>query len=314
MASRYGHNPPLEELEARARKLRELAGGDFADEVDLLQDKARELVKEVFERMSPIQRVRLSRHPQRPYTLDYLGRLFTDWVELHGDRRFGDDAAIVGGLATYHGRSVVVLGHQKGRGTRECVKRNFGMPNPEGYRKASRLYEMADRFGLPVITFIDTPGAFPGVEAEERGQSEAIGHALEVMAGVGVPIVSVVIGEGGSGGALALGISNRLLMLEYSYYSVITPEGCAAILWKNADQASEAADQLRLTPDDLLQFGILDPVIVEPAGGAHRDPDLAAQRVDHALQEALLSLDGMSPDDLRDDRYRRFRQMGAYLE
>ncbi|HEY8947203.1 MAG TPA: acetyl-CoA carboxylase carboxyltransferase subunit alpha, partial [Polyangiaceae bacterium] len=236
MAHVLAFERPVVELVTRVRELRELASADerLGPELKRLEDKAAKLAREVFAKLSPMQKVQLSRHPNRPYTINYVERLFTDFVELHGDRRFGDDPAIVGGLARYRGRSVMVVGHQKGRSTKESMQRNFGMPNPEGYRKAIRLYEMADRFGLPVITFVDTPGAFPGIGAEERGQSEAIGEAIETMSRIGVPIVTSVIGEGGSGGALALGVANRVLVLEFSYYSVITPEGCAAILWKNA--------------------------------------------------------------------------------
>jgi acetyl-CoA carboxylase carboxyl transferase subunit alpha len=260
-----------------------------------------------------MQKVQLSRHPNRPFTLNYIERMFTDFVELHGDRLFGDDAAIVGGLANFHGRSVVVVGHQKGRSTKENMQRNFGMPNPEGYRKAVRLYEMADRFGLPIITFIDTMGAFPGIEAEERGQSEAIGSALEVMSRVGVPIVTTVIGEGGSGGALALGVANRVLVLEFSYYSVISPEGCAAILWKSPDQAPEAAERLKITAPHLLELGIVDGIVEEPPGGAHQDHDDAARRLDKAIWTELRDLLHKSPDELREDRYRRFRKLGAFI-
>ncbi len=306
----------LRRLGEQVRKLRKLMGATPEGEAELqrIEERTRALGNELMAVLPPIERVRMARHPERPYSLDYIERLFEDWVELRGDRGFRDDPAIVAGLARYHGRSVVVVAHQKGRGTRGCLHRNFGMAHPEGYRKATRLYQLAERFGKPIITFIDTPGAFPGIEAEERGQSEAIGHALEVMAGLGVPIVSAVIGEGGSGGALALGVCNRLLMLELAYYSVITPEGCAAILWRDPTRTAEAAEQLHLTPNDLLRLGMLDTVVKEPLGGAHRDHDEAARLLDHALQEALLSLDGLSPDELREDRYRRFRNAGAFLE
>ncbi|HYO92953.1 MAG TPA: acetyl-CoA carboxylase carboxyltransferase subunit alpha [Polyangiaceae bacterium] len=278
-----------------------------------LVDKAAKLAREVFSKNSPMQKVQLSRHPNRPYTLNYIERLFTDFVELHGDRRFGEDSAIVGGLARYHDRSVVVVGHQKGRTTKENQHRNFGMPNPEGYRKAIRLYELADRFGLPIISFIDTPGAFPGIEGEQRGQSEAIGQSLEVMSRMGVPIVASVIGEGGSGGALALGVANRVLVMEFSYYSVITPEGCAAILWKSADQAPEAAERLKITAPSLLDLGVVDAIVEEPPGGAHQDHDDAARRLDRAIGEHLAELSRLSADELREDRYQRFRRLGAYV-
>jgi acetyl-CoA carboxylase carboxyl transferase subunit alpha len=315
MAHVLAFERPVVELVSRVRELRQLASEDphFTVELRRLEDKAAKLAREVFDNLSPMQKVQLSRHPSRPYTLDYISRLFSDWIELGGDRRFADDASLVAGLARYHGRSVVVIGHQKGRNTKENMRRNFGMPNPEGYRKAIRLYQMADRFGLPVITFIDTPGAFPGIEAEERGQSEAIGASLEVMAGLGVPVVTTIIGEGGSGGALALGVANRVLVLEFSYYSVITPEGCAAILWKSADRAGEAAARLKITAPDLLELGAVDAIVDEPAGGAHQDHDEAAKLLDSALFEALVSMDGLSPDELRDDRYQRFRRLGSFV-
>jgi acetyl-CoA carboxylase carboxyl transferase subunit alpha len=292
-----------------------LASSDerFAPELKRLEEKAARLARDVFAKLSPMQKVQLSRHPNRPYTLDYIQRLFENFVELHGDRRFAEDSSIVAGIGSYHGQSVMVIGHQKGRGTAENLQRNFGMPNPEGYRKAIRMYEMADRFGLPVITFVDTAGAFPGIGAEERGQSEAIGASLEVMARLGVPIVTTVIGEGGSGGALALGMGNRVLMLEFGYYSVITPEGCAAILWKSAEHAPEAAARLKITAPNLLELGIIDSIIEEPPGGAHQDHDEAAAMVDRAIYADLSKLNRLSPDELREDRYQRFRRLGAFL-
>jgi acetyl-CoA carboxylase carboxyl transferase subunit alpha len=260
-----------------------------------------------------MQKVLISRHPSRPYTLDYVKRLFTDWIELKGDRRFAEDPSIVAGMAKYHGRSVMIVGHQKGRGTKENMKRNFGMPHPEGYRKAIRMYEMADKFHLPILTFIDTPGAYPGIGAEERGQSEAIGAALAAMARATVPIVATIIGEGGSGGAIALGVANRVLVLEFGCYSVISPEGCAAILWKDGARADEAAKQMKVTAPDLLELGVVDAIVDEPVGGAHQDHDDAAMRLDRALLAALTSLDGMSPDEVADDRYKRFRSLGSFL-
>jgi acetyl-CoA carboxylase carboxyl transferase subunit alpha len=306
---------PVAELIDKIRELRELAAADprFAPELVRLEEKTSKLAREVFAALTPMQKVQLSRHANRPYTLDYLKRLFTDWVELKGDRRFAEDASIVAGLARYHGRSVVVVGHQKGRGTKENVKRNFGMPHPEGYRKAVRLYELAERFRMPILTFIDTPGAYPGIGAEERGQSEAIGAALAAMARVGVPIVATIIGEGGSGGALALGVANRVLVLEFGCYSVITPEGCAAILWKDGSRADEAAAQLKITAPDLLQLGIVDSIVEEPTGGAHQDHDEAAIRLDRELWGALTSLDELGPEELIDDRYRRFRALGSFI-
>jgi acetyl-CoA carboxylase carboxyl transferase subunit alpha len=306
---------PVVELVTRVRELRELARADRALEPELrrLEDKATKLARELFAELSPWQKVQLSRHPNRPYTLDYVERIFEGFVELHGDRSFGDDAAIVAGLARIQGRSVVVLGHQKGRGAKDNVKRNFGMPHPEGYRKALRLYEMASRFGLPILTLIDTPGAYPGIGAEERGQSEAIGACLASMSRARVPIVATIIGEGGSGGALALGVANRVLVLEYGTYSVISPEGCASILWKDGSKADEAAARLKMTAPDLLRLGVVDRIVDEPAGGAHQDPDAAARLVEAAIGEALRELEALGPDELVEERYRRFRRLGAYL-
>ncbi|MDI3287652.1 acetyl-CoA carboxylase carboxyltransferase subunit alpha [Polyangium sp. 15x6] len=306
---------PIADLVEKVRALRALAASDrrFEPELQRLEEKTSRLAREIFADLTPIQKVQLSRHANRPYTLDYVKRLFTGWVELKGDRRFAEDQSIVAGLATYHGRSVVVVGHQKGRGTKENVKRNFGMPHPEGYRKAIRMYELADKFGLPVLTFIDTPGAYPGIGAEERGQSEAIGAALAAMARARVPIVATIIGEGGSGGALALGVANRVIMMEFGCYSVITPEGCAAILWNDGARADEAAAQLKITAPELLQLGVVDVVVDEPTGGAHQDHDDAARRLDETLWQTLTSLDGLSGDDLVEDRYRRFRALGSFL-
>jgi acetyl-CoA carboxylase carboxyl transferase subunit alpha len=306
---------PIVDLVEKVRALRELAARDprFEPELARLEEKASQLAREIFTHLSPMQKVQVSRHANRPYTLDYVRRLFTDWVELKGDRRFADDGAIVSGLATFRGRSVVVVGHQKGRGTKENMKRNFGMPHPEGYRKAIRMYEMAERFQLPILTFIDTPGAYPGLGAEERGQSEAIGAALAAMARATVPIIATIIGEGGSGGALALGVANRVLVLEYGCYSVISPEGCAAILWKDGSRAEEAASQLKITGPDLLQLGVVDQIVSEPAGGAHQDHDEAARRLDAALWSTLLALSTMTRDELVEDRYRRFRALGSFV-
>jgi acetyl-CoA carboxylase carboxyl transferase subunit alpha len=304
------------DLVDRVKQLRKLAASDakFAPELQRLEEKAGRLARELFADLTPMQKVMISRHPNRPYTLDYVQRLFTDWIELHGDRRFAEDASVVAGLARFRGRSVVVVGHQKGRGTKENVVRNFGMPKPEGYRKAIRMYELADRFGLPVLTFIDTPGAYPGVGAEERGQAEAIGAALAAMARVTVPIVSAIIGEGGSGGALALGVANRVLVLEFGCYSVISPEGCAGILWKDGSRAADAAEQLKMTAPDLLRLGVVDAIVDEPAGGAHRDHDEAARRLGTAIHETLGSLDRLGPAELAEDRYQRFRKLGAVAD
>ena len=305
---------PVVELLERVRELRALAATEprLRDELARVEHHAEKVARELFQALSPMQKVQLSRHPLRPYTADYLARLCTDFVELHGDRRFSDDAAIIGGLARFRGRSVVVVGHQKGRTTRENVARNFGMAHPEGYRKAIRLFEMADRFRLPILTFIDTPGAYPGIGAEERGQSEAIGAALAVLSRVKVPVVATIIGEGGSGGALALGVANRVLMLEMGCYSVITPEGCAAILWKDGNRAAEAAAVLRLTAPDLLRLGVVDAIIDEPPGGAHQDHDAMARALDGAIAAHLDALLLLGPEAVAEDRYARFRRIGAY--
>jgi acetyl-CoA carboxylase carboxyl transferase subunit alpha len=308
---------PVVDLVGRVRELREMARSDHALEAELrrLEERTTKLARELFSELTPWQKVQLSRHPNRPYMLDYVERVFQDFVELHGDRRFGDDAAIVAGMARFHGRSVMVIGHQKGRSTKEKVARNFGQANPEGYRKALRLIELAGRFGLPILTLIDTAGAYPGIGAEERGQSEAIGACLAALARVRVPVVATIIGEGGSGGALALGVANRVLVLEYGTYSVISPEGCASILWKDGARADEAAARLKMTAPDLLRLGVVDAVVEEPAGGAHQDHDLAARLVETAIASAL--------DDLRrsgtadrwvQDRYDRFRRIGALTE
>jgi acetyl-CoA carboxylase carboxyl transferase subunit alpha len=306
---------PVIELVARVRELRELARSDAALEPELrrLEDKAAKLARELFSELTAWQKVQLSRHPNRPYTLDYVERLFEDFVELHGDRTFGDDAAIVAGLARFHGRSVAVVGHQKGRGAKDNVKRNFGMPHPEGYRKALRVYELASRFGLPILTLIDTPGAYPGIGAEERGQAQAIGACLAAMSRARVPIIATIIGEGGSGGALALGVANRVLVLEYGTYSVIAPEGCASILWKDGSRKDEAAARLKMTAPDLLRLGAVDSIVEEPAGGAQQDLDGAARQVDGAITSALRELEPMTADELVEDRYRRFRKMGAFV-
>jgi acetyl-CoA carboxylase carboxyl transferase subunit alpha len=306
---------PIVELLDRLRDVRELADEDktYAEQAAVLEKQVENVARELLAKLTPIQKVQLSRHANRPYTLDYLERLFTDWVELKGDRRYGEDESIVGGLARLHGRSVVVVGHQKGRGTKQNVRRNFGMPHPEGYRKAKRLFKLADKFQLPIITFIDTPGAYPGIAAEERGQSEAIGASIAMMCRARVPVIACIIGEGGSGGALALGVANRVLVLEFGCYSVISPEGCAAILWKDGALAEKAAEQLKVTSADLLRLGIVDEVVPEPPGGAHQDYALASKWVDEALQRSLILLDGMSGDELASHRYDRFRQFGEFL-
>jgi acetyl-CoA carboxylase carboxyl transferase subunit alpha len=305
---------PLLELERQISELKAAAdGGDeFTDEISRLEAKVQRLQRKIFDDLRPWQKVQLCRHPDRPYSLDYVPRLFDDFVELHGDRVFGDDRAIVAGFARFRGRSVLVVGHQKGRGTKENMLRNFGMPHPEGYRKARRLMELADRFKRPVLTLIDTSGAYPGLGAEERGQSEAIGQSLLTMSQLSVPIVATVIGEGGSGGALALGVANRVLMLEYATYSVITPEGCASILWKDGSKAPVAAEELKMTAADLYRFGICDAIVPEPPGGAHRDVDQAAHAIGDAIAAQLEVLDAMTPAQLREDRYRKFRAIGEF--
>jgi acetyl-CoA carboxylase carboxyl transferase subunit alpha len=307
---------PLRELERRIELLRESSAGstEFSLEIARLQDKARRLQREIFAELSPWQKVQLSRHPDRPYTTDYIQRLCEDFVELHGDRNFSDDHAIVGGFARFRGRHVLVIGHQKGRGTKEKMQCNFGMPHPEGYRKARRLMELADRFKRPIITLIDTPGAYPGLAAEERGQSEAIGQSLLAMAQLGVPVVAVVIGEGGSGGALALGVANRVFICEFATYSVISPEGCASILWKDGAQAPRAAEELKITAPDLLRLGVVDDVIEEPPGGAHRDCDVMAKTIGDVIESSLVTLGKLTPGQLREQRYRRFRTLGEYIE
>ena len=308
---------PIAELEAKIEELR-YVGSDseinISEEIQRLQAKSRELTESIFANLKSAQIAQLARHPQRPYFLDYVERIFTDFEELHGDRAFADDAAIVGGMARLEGKPVMLIGQQKGRDTKEKVRRNFGMPRPEGYRKAKRLMEMAEKFKLPILTFIDTPGAYPGVDAEERGQSEAIARNLYVMAALKTPIVSTVIGEGGSGGALAIGVCDRLMMLEYSTYSVISPEGCASILWKSAEKAPEAAEAMGLTAPRLKELGLVDFIINEPLGGAHRDPDATAAAVRAALLESLERLETIPIDKLLDQRYERLMKYGNYNE
>jgi acetyl-CoA carboxylase carboxyl transferase subunit alpha len=305
---------PIVELENKIAELKQLGGPSLDLEIRRLERKARQLQQEVFSELSAWQKVLLSRHPLRPFTLDYVTRLIDNFVELHGDRAFRDDAAIVGGFGKFRGRPLCVLGHQKGRGTKENVRRNFGMPRPEGYRKARRLMELAARFSLPILTFIDTPGAYPGIDAEERGQAEAIAKNLEVMARLPVPIVAVVIGEGGSGGALALSVADRIVVLEYAVYSVISPEGCASILWKDQKKVEQAAREMRMTASDLVELGIADGLVEEPAGGAHRDADEAAQRVGEAVASAFDELNALSVDDRLARRYEKYRRMGSFLE
>ncbi|MEZ5509131.1 MAG: acetyl-CoA carboxylase carboxyl transferase subunit alpha [Gammaproteobacteria bacterium] len=306
---------PIAELESKIDELRNVvkdsATVNLNDELKLLRDKSQALTQDIFANLSSWQISQLARHPKRPYTLDYIDRIFTEFDELHGDRTFGDDKAIIGGTARLDGKPVVVIGHQKGRDVKEKVRRNFGMPQPEGYRKAMRLMQLAERFKMPILTFIDTPGAYPGIEAEERGQSEAIARNLAVMASLRTPIIATVIGEGGSGGALAIGVCDHLQMLQYSTYSVISPEGCASILWKSAEYASEAAEAMGLTAGRLKDLGLVDQVIPEPLGGAHRDHDLTAERLKAALVENLERISSWPEDTLMDKRYARLMSYGA---
>jgi acetyl-CoA carboxylase carboxyl transferase subunit alpha len=308
---------PIAELEAKIEELRHV-GADGAvniqDELARLEAKSQLLTKNIFTNLTPWQITQLARHPQRPYTLDYVNMIFSDWQELHGDRMYGDDAAIVGGLARLADRPVMLIGHQKGRDTKERVRRNYGMPKPEGYRKALRLMRLAERFRLPLITMIDTPGAYPGIGSEERGQSEAIARNLFEMSVLRIPIISVVIGEGGSGGALAIGVCDRLLMLQYSTYSVISPEGCASILWKSADKKEVAADAMGLTAERLSKLGLIDEVLPEPLGGAHRNGAQIAEDLKTALLRHLKLLDVLSPEALRDRRNERIASFGVYAE
>ena len=313
---------PLLDLEQKLAELKRSAAtgtalgpGDTLDgEIRRLEKRCAKLQQEIFAELTRWQVVQLSRHPNRPYMLDYVQRLFTDWIELHGDRSFGDDPALVGGFARFDGEPVMVLGQQKGRSTKENILRSFGMVRPEGYRKALRLMKLAERFDRPVIAFIDTPGAYPGIDAEERGQSEAIAVCLEEMAALQVPVISVVIGEGGSGGALAIGVCNRLLMLQYSWYSVISPESCAAILYRDSSKGEKAAEALKLTARDAFQFGIVDELVAEAPGGAHRDPALTAENVRLALRRHLRELRAMKPEALVQDRYEKFRKLGPLID
>jgi acetyl-CoA carboxylase carboxyl transferase subunit alpha len=307
----------IADLESKIEELRFVqddSAVDIAEEIGRLEQKSAQLTKDIYAKLSPWQISQVARHPQRPYTLDYLSLLFTDFEELHGDRAFADDHAIVGGLARFNGQPVMVIGHQKGRDTKEKIFRNFGMPRPEGYRKALRLMKLAEKFGLPVMTFVDTPGAYPGIDAEERGQSEAIGRNLYVMAELKVPIIVTIIGEGGSGGALAIAVGDVVQMLQYSTYSVISPEGCASILWKSADKAPEAAETMGITAQRLKTLGLIDRIVSEPLGGAHRDHPAMAQTLKKALQDALKNLSGMSTAELLAARYERLMSYGRYKE
>lgn len=304
---------PIADLQAKIEELR-LVGSDNAlnitEEITRLQEKSKSLTESIFGNLSSWQVAQMARHPQRPYTLDYIRHIFTDFEELHGDRHFADDAAIVGGIARLDGRAVMVIGHQKGRDVKEKVRRNFGMPKPEGYRKACRLMEMAERFKMPIVTFIDTPGAYPGIDAEERGQSEAIAWNLQVMSRLKTPIIATVIGEGGSGGALAIGVCDHLMMLQYSTYSVISPEGCASILWKSAEKAADAAAAMGITAERLKELGLVDTLIPEPLGGAQRSPQETAARIKQQLITQLDKLSAHSSDELLEARYQRLMSFG----
>lgn len=308
---------PIIELE---RKIEELKGFTtredlgMSGELERLEAKLAQIKKEIYENLTPWQRVQLARHPKRPYTLDYIEMIMTDFIELHGDRHFADDKAIVGGLAALNGEKIMVIGHQKGRDTKENLARNFGSAHPEGYRKAIRLMKMAEKFSLPVVTFIDTPGAYPGIGAEERGQAEAIAYNLREMATLRIPIITFVIGEGGSGGALGIGVGDKIYVLENAYYSVISPEGCAAILWKERARSPDAAKSLKLTAKDLLEMGIIDGIIKEPLGGAHRNPQGTAESIKTALKKDLEVLKKISKDKLIEMRYEKFRSIGVFSE
>ena len=308
---------PVSDLESKIDELRYVqneSAVDISEEIDRLSKKSQQLTKEIYSGLSPWQVTQIARHPQRPYTLDYIGEVFTDYQELHGDRAFADDQSIVGGLARFNGHACVVLGHQKGRDTKERASRNFGMSRPEGYRKALRLMKLAEKFGMPVFTFVDTPGAYPGIGAEERGQSEAIGRNIFEMAQLEVPIIVTIIGEGGSGGALALSVGDQLLMLQYSIYSVISPEGCASILWKSAERASEAAEQLGITAHRLKALGLVDKIVSEPVGGAHRDAKQMAAFLKRALNDAYRQVADLPLKDLMERRYQRLQSYGRFSD
>ncbi len=306
---------PIAELETKIEELRYVqneSAVDISDEIDRLAKKSQQLTKDIYSSLNPWQVTLIARHPQRPYTLDYVNEVFTDFQELHGDRTYADDLSIVGGLARFNGQACMVLGHQKGRDTKERGMRNFGMSRPEGYRKALRLMRLAEKFGLPVFTFVDTPGAYPGIGAEERGQSEAIGRNIFEMAQLEVPIITTIIGEGGSGGALAISVADQVLMLQYAIYSVISPEGCASILWKTSERANEAAEALGITAHRLKALGLVDKIVSEPVGGAHRDPKQMAAYLKRGLNDALRQVSDLKPKELLEHRYGRLRNYGRY--
>jgi acetyl-CoA carboxylase carboxyl transferase subunit alpha len=319
MSKRYflDFESPIAELETKIEELRYVqneSAVDISEEIDRLDKKSLQLAKDIYSQLSPWQVTQIARHPQRPYTLDYVNELFTDFQELHGDRAFADDLSIVGGLARFNGQACMVLGQQKGRDTKERAARNFGMPRPEGYRKALRLMKLAEKFGLPVFTFVDTPGAYPGIGAEERGQSEAIGRNIYEMAQLEVPIITTIIGEGGSGGALAISVADQVLMLQFSVYSVISPEGCASILWKTAERASDAAEALGITAHRLKALGLVDKIINEPVGGAHRDTKQMAAQLKRGLVDALRQVADLSTDELLNRRYERLKSYGRFTD
>ena len=317
MNSHLDFEQPVVQLEAKIEELQNVSGHnriDITQEIKQLEQKRNKLVKSIYTQLSPWQITQLARHPQRPYTLDYIQALFTDFEELHGDRHYADDAAIVGGIARFDGHPVVVIGHQKGRDTQEKVKRNFGMCKPEGYRKAKRMFELAERFRLPILTFIDTPGAYPGIDAEERNQSEAIAANLKSLAQLEVPIICTIIGEGGSGGALAIGVGDCLIMLQYSIYSVISPEGCASILWKDAKHADTAAKALKLTADELLELGLIDKIVTETNGGAHRSFDSTQTELASVLKSQLDRLSDLSTEQLLAERYKKWADIGYFKD
>ena len=312
-----GFEQPIAELDSKIEELRFVqddSAVDISEEIDRLSQKSQQLTKDIYAKLTPWQVSQIARHPQRPYTMDYVNEIFTDFHELHGDRSYADDLSIVGGLARFNGQSCMVIGHQKGRDTKERALRNFGMPKPEGYRKAMRLMKLAEKFNIPVFTFVDTPGAFPGIDAEERGQSEAIGHNLYVMAELKVPLIATIIGEGGSGGALAIAVGDAVIMLQYATYSVISPEGCASILWKTAERASDAADALGLTAHRLKALNLIDKIVNEPLGGAHRDPKQMAVLLKRTLADTLRQFQGVKTKDLLAARHEKLMSYGKYKE
>ncbi|MEC2071723.1 acetyl-CoA carboxylase carboxyl transferase subunit alpha [Alkalihalophilus marmarensis] len=315
MASELGFEKPIVELRDKITELKAFTSEkeiDLSDEIEKLEKRLQQLEKDIYGNLQPWERVQIARHSDRPTTLDYIEHLFTDFLEMHGDRLYGDDAAIVGGIAKYHGKPVTVIGHQRGKDTKENIRRNFGMPHPEGYRKALRLMKQAEKFNRPIVCFIDTKGAYPGMAAEERGQSEAIARNLLEMAGLTVPVICIVIGEGGSGGALALGVGDRIFMLENSTYSVISPEGAAALLWKDATLAQKAAETMKITAPDLKELGIIDGIIREAKGGAHRDVKNQAEAMDQMLRESLEDLEKLSKDELVNTRYQKYKKIGQF--